>query len=68
MTNEVTTARAKNIITWIRPSIRSPISLAKPITWTLYLPVPSAPALRAALSPAYSIWSRSFSSRTWAKR
>ncbi|MNE51461.1 hypothetical protein D3C80_1460920 [compost metagenome] len=62
ITSEVTTARPKNIITWIRPSIRSPISLAKPITRILYLPVPSSPEPCAALSPANSILLRSFSS------
>ncbi|MNE19689.1 hypothetical protein D3C80_1127790 [compost metagenome] len=58
ITREVTTARAKNIITWIRPSIRSPISLAKPMTRTLYLPSPSLPDARALLSPPYSYVSR----------
>ncbi|MNP52076.1 hypothetical protein D3C76_1464440 [compost metagenome] len=62
MTSEVATARPKNIITWIRPSIRSPINLAKPITRTLYGPLPSSAALRAELSPPYSILSRSCSS------
>ncbi|MNE77162.1 hypothetical protein D3C80_1734560 [compost metagenome] len=67
MTSEVATARPKNIITWISPSIRSPINLAKPITRTLYLPLPSSPALRAELSPANSILSRNCCSSCVAK-
>ncbi|MNP78999.1 hypothetical protein D3C76_1767390 [compost metagenome] len=62
MISEVTTAKPKNIITWISPSIRSPISLAKPITRTLYWPLPSSPVSRAALSPANSILSRNCAS------
>ncbi|MCY1451993.1 hypothetical protein D9M71_688900 [compost metagenome] len=39
ITRLVSTARAKNAITSISPSIRSPISLAKPITWMRYCPL-----------------------------
>ncbi|MNQ59784.1 hypothetical protein D3C85_740450 [compost metagenome] len=53
MQKALSTAMAKNIITWIRPSIRSPISLAKPITRILILPLPSASPWRT-LAPANS--------------
>ncbi|MCY1313113.1 hypothetical protein D9M69_699210 [compost metagenome] len=63
----ISAAAPKYIITCTRPSSRSPISLAKPITRILIGPLPSSPAPRALASPPYSYWVRSFSSSTLEK-
>ncbi|MNT39345.1 hypothetical protein D3C72_1755830 [compost metagenome] len=49
----ISAAAPKYIITSTRPSIRSPISLAKPITRILILPLPSASPWRT-LAPVNS--------------
>ncbi|MCY1230497.1 hypothetical protein D9M72_429100 [compost metagenome] len=63
MKKAVTTARPKKAMTRIRPSIRSPTSLAKPMTRNLIAPCPSSPDAWALVSPAYSKRRRNLSSR-----
>ncbi|MNE21740.1 hypothetical protein D3C80_1149120 [compost metagenome] len=58
----ISAAAPKNIITWTRPSIRSPTSLAKPITRILIGPLPSSPTLCALAEPANSNLLRNCSS------
>ena len=59
----MTAAMPKNIITLTRPSMSSPISFAKPMTWIRIFGV-SLPATVASTALASSYFARIFSSST----